>query len=187
MIKTYSELRRVIKLEKKNYYNHAPYHRLYIADAFVKESYVEIWKYQRLMRITEYFYNNRNSIIHCLIYFLVARKKNKKAINLGIFIPNNVFGEGLIIDHYGSIVVNGAVRIGKNARLHGENCIGNKGAGRECEYPSIGDNLDMGIGSKIIGGVRLGDNIKIGANAVVTKSFIEGNASLIGVPAHTTK
>ena len=44
----------------------------------------------------------------------------------------------------------------------------------------------MGIGSKIIGGVRLGDNIKIGANAVVTKSFIEGNSSLIGVPAHTT-
>ena len=49
--------------------------------------------------------------------------------------------------------------------------------------PVIGDNLDLGIGAKVIGDVRLGNNVKIGANAVVTRSFEENNITLVGLPA----
>lgn len=46
---------------------------------------------------------------------------------IGVEIPENVFGEGLIIHHNGSIGVNGSSRVGKNCQLHGDNCIGNVG------------------------------------------------------------
>lgn len=53
--------------------------------------------------------------------------------------------------------------------------------------PIIGDNVDIGVGAKIIGPVRVADNVKIGANAVVTKSCETPSAVLIGVPAKAIK
>ena len=56
----------------------------------------------------------------------------------------------------------------------------------KCESKLVakgGDNVDIGVGAKIIGGVTIADNIKIGANAVVTKSFYEEGITLVGVPA----
>ena len=50
--------------------------------------------------------------------------------------------------------------------------------------PIIGDSLDLGIGAKIIGNVTLGNNVRVGANAVVTKSFVEDDIVLVGCPAH---
>ena len=108
---------------------------------------------------------------------------NKLGVRLGIYIPINVFDSGLKIDHYGSIVVNGLCRIGKKCRLHGSNCIGNKGEGRIDEFPTVGDNFDLGIGACVIGGIVIGDNVKVGANAVVTHSFIEDGTVLVGIPA----
>lgn len=61
--------------------------------------------------------------------------------------------------------------------------IGNKGGSDDShECPIIEENVDIGAGAKIIGNVRIGKNSKIGANAVVTKSFPE-NSILVGVPA----
>lgn len=74
-------------------------------------------------------------------------------------------------------------RIGKNCRLHGNNCIGNKGEGRIDEFPMIGDNFDLGTGAVVIGGITLSNNIKVGANAVVTRSCLEEGAVLVGIPA----
>lgn len=51
----------------------------------------------------------------------------------------------------------------------------------------LGKNVDLGIGAKIIGGVTIADNIKIGANAVVTKSFTEPGITIAGVPAKKIK
>ena len=50
---------------------------------------------------------------------------------------------------------------------------------------SIGNNVDIGIGAKILGGIEIADNIKIGANAVVVKSELEKGKTLVGIPAHT--
>lgn len=49
--------------------------------------------------------------------------------------------------------------------------------------PQIGNNVEIGVGAKVIGNITIADNIKIGANAVVTKSFDEEGITLVGIPA----
>lgn len=183
MILTKKELKEWLKYEHDRYFPKRPMNGFFIADRIVGESYIQVWKFQKILRITEYHYNNRRNVFHLLMYFFCAAKKNRLGIKLGLTIPCNVFDKGLVIDHYGSVIVNGHCRIGKNCRLHGNNCVGNKGVGKEQEYPIIGDNLDLGTGACVIGNVRLGNSIVIGANAVVTKAFEGDKLILIGTPA----
>lgn len=111
---------------------------------------------------------------------------NRLGTRLGIETWCNVFGEGLLIYHVaGGIVVNSNARIGKNCHLHGNNCIGNNG--KEKEAPIIGDNCTLGVGAKVIGGIKLGNDINIAAGAVVVKSCIEDGVTLAGVPAEIIK
>ena len=56
-------------------------------------------------------------------------------------------------------------------------------AGKSTDAPTIGDNCYIGPGVKMFGKIVIGDNVAIGANAVVNKSFPEGNATLGGIPA----
>ena len=102
---------------------------------------------------------------------------------MGITIPRNVFSTGLLIWHYGNIVVNNNAKVGKNCELHGDNCIGNKGYGSDGKAPIIGDNVDIGVGAKIIGDIKIANNVKIAAGAVVIDSCEEENVILAGVPA----
>lgn len=121
------------------------------------------------------------SFLKKIVLLFVRRSRNKLGVLLGFHIPAGCFQEGLLIYHSGSIIVNANARIGKNCVLHGENCIGNNGVTEDA--PVIGDNCDIGVGAKIIGGVRLGNNVRIGANSVVTKSFDEDDIVLVGIPA----
>ena len=101
-------------------------------------------------------------------------------VRLSFSIPINCFEEGLSIAHYGSIVVNDRAKFGKNCRIH----VGvNIGEGSDGGVPVCGDNCYLGPGCKLFGGIVLGDNVRVGANAVVNKSFPEGNCTLVGVPA----
>lgn len=91
-------------------------------------------------------------------------------------------GPGLRIDHYGSILINSRAIIGRNfTATHGV-LVG----GTETGAPTIGDDVHCGVGTKIIGGITLGNCIKIGAGAIVTKSFA-GNVVLAGVPARALR
>ena len=120
-----------------------------------------------------------------VLYWIARTHKNHLGVFIGVEIPENVFGEGLIIHHNGSIVVNGSSKVGKNCQLHGDNCIGNVGkADSLTDCPQIGNNVEIGVGAKVLGGITIADNIKIGANAVVTKSFDEKGITLVGIPAH---
>ena len=83
------------------------------------------------------------------------------------------------------IVVNSSVRAGENCILHGGNCIGNKGSVNV--NPVLGDNVDIGFGAVIIGNIEIADNITVGANAVVNKSFMESGITIAGVPARRVK
>lgn len=144
-----------------------------------------IAKYIRLLRLEEYYYNVRHDFIGKIAYLYYFRRKNQLGNKLGFKIPHNTIGAGVTIYHHGEIIVNENAKIGENCKLHGGNCIGNNG---NCDKsPIIGDGLDLGIGAKIIGDIKLGNNIKVGANAVVTKSFEKNNAILVGVPAHEIK
>ncbi len=103
------------------------------------------------------------------------------SICLGFTIPLNVFGPGLCIAHRGTIVINKDVRIGENCRIHACTNIGSNIDG--VSAPQIGNNVYIGPGAKIFGDIVIADNIAIGANSVVNKSFYEKGISIAGVPA----
>lgn len=145
-----------------------------------------IVKYIKQLRKEEYYFNCRKDRIGKMLVIWHLRRKNQIGNKIGFKIPRNTFEEGLTIYHHGEIIINEDVKVGKNAVLHGSNCIGNDGSSGS-KVPVIGDNLDMGIGAKIIGDLKLGNNVRIGANAVVTKSFEQDNIVLTGIPANYRK
>lgn len=138
----------------------------------------EIWKFERLLRKTEYYHNVFGE--KSLRYLMVKLHFKRLSIRLGFSIPINVFGPGLSIAHYGTIVVNGKARVGANCRIQADTLIG--GNIGENGYPIIGNHCYIGTGAKIFGDISIGDHVKIGANAVVNKSF-GSNLTLCGVPA----
>ena len=118
------------------------------------------------------------------MYVITKRIKNQLGVKIGVEIGANSCDKGLVIHHNGSIIINSNAKIGKNCELHGDNCIGNYGGNSGSACPTIGDNVDIGVGAKIIGPIYIANNIKIGANAVVTKSFFEEGITIVGVPAN---
>lgn len=114
-------------------------------------------------------------------YWYKARK-NRLGMRLGFIIPAGCFGEGLKLEHYGSVIVNPKARIGKNCIIHGNCCIGSNG-GYPDDSPVIGDNVDIGQFAQILGGVRIADNVKIGAGAVVINDILIPGVTVVGVPA----
>lgn len=143
----------------------------------------KIWRWLYYSRKNDYysqFYDKGLFGKIIAIYYL--RKRNILAGKLGFDIDTRTIGKGLLIYHPGATVINGGAIIGENCILHGNNCIGNKGpAGSPC--PVIGNNVEIGVGAKIIGGVTIADNIKIGAGAVVVSSFLEKGITIGGIPA----
>lgn len=77
------------------------------------------------------------------------------------------------------MIINDKAKIGANARIHACVNIGASNGGA----PIIGDNVYIGPGAKIFGDIKLGNNVTIGANAVVNKSFDEDRLTLVGIPA----
>ena len=75
--------------------------------------------------------------------------------------------------------------MGDNVKLHGSNCIGNNGFIDKA--PKIGNNVDIGFGAILIGDIEIADDIIIGANALVNKSFLEKGVTIAGVPAKIIK
>lgn len=141
-----------------------------------------VWKFQIILRKTEYLNNvyckKKYLIFHYCWYRLLF---HKYSVKLGFSIPLNVFGPGLSIAHYGTIVVHHAAVIGKNCRIHEGVNIGAT-SGSEMA-PIIGDNVFIGTGAKIIGNISIADDVAIGANAVVVKSIFEKGVTYGGVPA----
>lgn len=142
----------------------------------------ELKRYLYFLRKQEYYINTaRGNKVKGLLGLYYERRKNMLGIKLGIEIGPNCFGKGLCIYHGGSIIVNTAVRAGENCRLHGGNCIGNKGY--DSEVPRLGDNVDIGYGAVLIGDIQIADNAVIGANSLVNRSFAEPGSKIAGVPA----
>jgi serine O-acetyltransferase len=100
----------------------------------------------------------------------------------GIELPCEVeTGRNFVIDHSGGIVVSGYARFGDNCRIRSGVCVGLSQAGDPCA-PVIGHNVDIGAGAKLLGRITIGDNVLIGANAVVVRD-VPSNSIAVGVPA----
>jgi serine O-acetyltransferase len=141
----------------------------------------EIWKFERLLRKAEYYHNCKSSLIYKIDLKYILFRYHRLSVHLGFSIPINIFGPRLCIAHRGTIIVNKNARIGKNCRIHA--CT-NVGSNRDnVSAPQIGNNVYIGPGAKIFGEIVIADNIAIGANSVVNKSFYEKGISIAGIPA----
>lgn len=135
-------------------------------------------RYQRVLRHVELWLNTDPSPLTraMLLYWRVRLKY--LGIRLGLTIPPNVFGAGLAIAHFGSVVVNDQVRAGRCVRLHNNVNIGV----RNGRTPSIGDRVYIGPGAVLFGGIHIGDDCVIGANSVVD-SDVPSGVTVAGAPA----
>lgn len=131
-----------------------------------------------LRREEKYLYEKPNKVLS--LYYKAL--KNRLGSRLGFIISAGCFGEGLRLEHYGSVIVNPKARIGKNCIIHGNCCIGSNG-GYPDDSPVIGDNVDIGQFAQILGGIRIADNVRIGAGAVVVKDVLTPGVTVVGVPA----
>lgn len=144
----------------------------------------EIWKFQIALRKCEY-YKNKPAPFRPLYLFWKLRKRTL-GLKLGFEIPEFVFGAGLRINHYGSLIISRQSTIGRWCDIHqGVNLGSSNPAHRiptDRYSPIIGDNAWIGPGAKIFGKITLGHRVQIGANAVVGKSFPD-DVTVAGVPA----
>lgn len=145
----------------------------------------EIWSYLYYFRMSQYYSEVRKKNTSFLkkkiakvMHKHYERKKNIASFRSGIEIgANSIVGRGLNIWHSG-VVINGIV--GDYCVFHGNNIIGNKGMGREDEIPKIGNNVDIGAGAVILGNINIANGCIIAANATVVKSAVEENIIIIG-------
>ncbi|MDN3493743.1 serine O-acetyltransferase [Winogradskyella bathintestinalis] len=140
-----------------------------------------IWKFQKLLRKVEYFQNCKKGYLNQIYLYYLKYRFKTISVKLGFSIPPNVFGPGLSIAHYGTIVVNSAAKIGANCRIHV--CVNIGATGGQVEAPQIGNNVYIAPGAKIFGNISIPNNTAIGANAVVNKSFEKEHTVIAGIPA----
>ncbi len=135
-------------------------------------------RFQLRLRKIEYLYNvKRKNIFSKIQLFILQILNHRLATRLGFSIPKNVFGPGLCLVHYGTIVVSHKCKIGENCRIHPSTSIGDYNG-----TPVIGNNVYIGPGAKLFGPIKIGNNVAIGANAVVNCD-IPDNVTVGGIPA----
>jgi serine O-acetyltransferase len=125
-----------------------------------------------LFRMADCFYHNHLGLIG---YFFRMLNQVLFGIVIG---PKANIGPGLIISHANGVVVNSHAKIGSHLIIQHQVTIGQSNLG----IPTVGDYVYCGCGCKILGKITVGDNVKIGANAVVTKD-VPSMCTVAGIPA----
>ena len=148
---------------------------------FPKLVHDEIWRFEILLRKTEFYVNCKKTFVGKIFGKVLQFLYYKKRLKYNTYIPLNVFGPGLSIAHFGSIIVNGNAKVGENCRIQDSVTIG--ATNGESDAPVIGNNVFIGSGARIIGKVNIASDIAIGANAVVVKDFNKSGITIGGVPA----
>lgn len=143
-----------------------------------------IYHYIKHLRYIEYYINTNNKNIYFLYHWL---KYKRLGFKLRFTIYPNTIGPGLRIYHTGDFIhVKPTCNIGRNCTLLPGVVFGNKYEKEDNSIVEVGDNCYFGLGAKIFGQVKIGNNVTIGANAVVTKD-IPDNAVVGGIPAKIIK
>ena len=100
--------------------------------------------------------------------------------------PGATIGKGLVIDHGMGIVIGETTEIGDNCTLYQGVTLGGTGKDVGKRHPTIGNNVLVGAGAKVLGPIFIDDNSKVVANAVVLKN-IEQNSTAVGIPARVVR
>jgi serine O-acetyltransferase len=141
----------------------------------------DIWKFLRLLRKSEYFFNCKKDVISKLYFQLLRYQLYRLGMKLKFYIPLNVCGPGFsIAQHTGPIVINQGASVGANCRVSMGVLIGRS---PKDGAPKIGNHVFMGPNAVIVGPIEIADGIAIGANSYVSKSFLEPAITVAGSPA----
>lgn len=100
--------------------------------------------------------------------------------------PGAKIGRGLFIDHGSGVVIGETAEIGDNCTLYQGVTLGGTGKHVGKRHPTLGNNVMVGSGAKVLGPFRIGDNSKIAANAVVLDE-IPDNCTAVGIPARVVR
>ena len=100
--------------------------------------------------------------------------------------PGAIIGKALFIDHGTGVVIGETAVIGDNVTLFQGVTLGGTGKETGKRHPTLGNNVVVGAGAKVLGNIVIGDNSYIGANAVVLRN-VPPNSTVVGVPGHVTK
>ncbi len=127
-------------------------------------------------------------ILHVRGYKVAARLISQTAkFFTGIEIhPGAKIGKGLFIDHGTGVVIGETAEIGDNCTLYQGVTLGGTGKDVGKRHPTLGNNVMVGAGAKILGPFKVGDNAKIAANAVVL-SEVPSDSTAVGIPARIVK
>ena len=100
--------------------------------------------------------------------------------------PGAVIGDGLFIDHGAGVVIGETTVIGRNCVIYQGATLGGTGKETGKRHPTLGDNVMVGCGARVLGPINIGNNVKIAANAVVLKDLPD-NCTAVGVPARVVR
>lgn len=127
-------------------------------------------------RISHFLYSKK-------LFFLARLVSQISRLFTGIEIhPGANIGKGLVIDHGMGVVIGETAEIGDNVLLYHGVTLGGTGKDKGKRHPTLGDNVIIGAGAKVLGPIYIGTNSKIGANSVVLKDVPEGYTA-VGIPA----
>ncbi|MBR3970803.1 MAG: serine O-acetyltransferase [Ruminococcus sp.] len=134
----------------------------------------------RSYRLAHWFYVRK--------YYTIARIISQHARNkTGIEIhPGATIGKGLFIDHGMGVVIGETAVIGDNCLLYQGVTLGGTGKDKGKRHPTLGNNVLVGAGAKVLGPFTVGNNVKIAANAVVLNA-IPDDCTAVGVPARIVR
>lgn len=138
--------------------------------------------------------------LHAVLIYRVAHKLHKERFytlaralsQVGKFLtgieihPGATIGKGLFIDHGTGVVIGETAEIGDNCILYQGVTLGGTGKGKGKRHPTLGNNVMVGCGAKVLGPFKIGDNVKIAANAVVLEE-IPDNSTAVGAPARVVR
>lgn len=100
--------------------------------------------------------------------------------------PGAKIGKGLVIDHGAGVVIGETAEIGDNCTIYQGATLGGTGKDVGKRHPTLGNNVMIGAGAKVLGPLYIGDNSKVAANAVVLKEIPE-NSTAVGIPAKVVR
>lgn len=115
--------------------------------------------------------------------FISQRSRHKTGIEIH---PGATIGKGLFIDHGMGVVIGETTVIGENCTIYQNVTLGGTGKETGKRHPTLGNNVLVGSGAKVLGPFKVGDNSRIAAGAVVL-SEIPPNSTAVGVPARVVK
>lgn len=133
------------------------------------------------------FYRIGHFLYRHKCYFLARLVSQIARFLTGIEIhPGAKIGRRLFIDHGMGIVIGETTTIGDDCTIYHGVTLGGTGKDKYKRHPDLGNNVMVGCGAKVLGPIKIGNNVKIGANAVVTKNT-EDNVTVVGIPRKNCK